>query len=125
MAISKDKEEEIIDKAANLLDSDEENISVQKSFEKLEAIKKKITTTRKTGKLDLLREKYNALVEERFEAYRLAENSLEEEQNLINLKNRNDLREEIKNLNIYKRYLKIKLQKEYEEITEYLRRRKS
>lgn len=125
VAISKDKEEEIIDKAANLLDSDEENISVQKSFEKLEAIKKKITTTRKTGKLDLLREKYNALVEERFEAYRLAENSLEEEQNLINLKeNRNDLREEIKNLNIYKRYLKkIKLQKEYEEITEYLKKK--
>ncbi|WP_418222836.1 AAA family ATPase [Clostridium isatidis] len=125
VAISKDKEEEIIDKAANLLDSEEENISVQKAFEKLETIKKKITTTRKTGKLDILREKYNALVEERYEAYRLAENNLEEEQALITLKeNRSNLREEIKNLNIYKRYLKkIKLQKEYEEITEYLKKK--
>lgn len=125
VAITKDKEEEIIDKAANLLASEEENISVEKAFEKLESIKKKISTTRKTGKLDLLREKYNALVEERFEAYRLAENNLEEEQALIILKeNRTNLREEIKNLNIYKRYLKkIKLQKEYEEITEYLKKK--
>ncbi len=46
VSISKDKEEDIIDRAANLLDSDSENISIQKSLEKLEGIKKSIITSR-------------------------------------------------------------------------------
>lgn len=125
VSISKDKEEEIIDKAANLLDSDEENISVQKSFEKLEALKKEITTPRKTGKLDNLRDKISKLIEERYEAYNLSEEGLDNEKNLINAKDkRAEIRNEINNLNIYKRYIrKIKLQKEYEDITLYLRKK--
>ena len=122
VSITKDKEEEIIDKAANLLDNDEENISVQKSFERLENLKKEITTPRKTGKLDKLREKISSLMEERYEAYSLSKEGLDNEKNLINAKDKRlDIRNEIDNLNIYKRYIrKIKLQKEYEDITVYL-----
>lgn len=125
VSISKDKEEEIIDKAANLLGSGEEKVSVQKALEKLEVIKKSLTTSRKTGELDLLRNKYNLLVEERYEGYKLSEDNIEKEQTLINLKEkREELRKELKNLEIYKKYMKkIKLQKEYEEITEYLKKR--
>jgi DNA repair protein SbcC/Rad50 len=125
VSISKDKEEEIIDKAANLLGSGEEKVSVQKALEKLEVIKKSLTTSRKTGELDLLRNKYNSLIEERYEGYKLSEDNIEKEQRLINLKEkREELRKELKNLDIYKKYMKkIKLQKEYEEITEYLKKR--
>lgn len=122
VSITKDKEEEIIDKAANLLDSDEETISVQKSFERLEAIKKEITTPRKTGILDNLKERISTLIEERYEAYNLSEEGLDNEKNLINAKDKRlEIRNEINNLNIYKRYIrKIKLQREYEDITLYL-----
>lgn len=125
VSISKDKEEEIIDRAANLLGSGEENVSLQKALEKLDNIKKSITTSRKNGELDLLRNKYNLLNEERYEAYKLSEASIDKEQALIILKdNREELRKELKNLDIYKKYMKkAKLQKEYEEITEYLKKK--
>jgi len=125
VSISKDKEEEIIDRAANLLGSGEENVSLQKALEKLDNIKKSITTSRKNGELDLLRNKYNLLNEERYEAYKLSETSIDKEQALIILKdNREELRKELKNLDIYKKYMKkAKLQKEYEEITEYLKKK--
>ena len=125
VAISKDKEEDIIDRAANLLDSDSENISIQKSLEKLEGIKKSITTTRKTGELDLLRNKLDSLNQERYEGYKLSEENIDKENHLINLRERNkELRTELRNLDIYKKYLKkSKLQKEYEEISEYLRKK--
>lgn len=125
VAISKDKEEEIIDKAANLLNSDDTNISAQKSIERLEAIKKSISTVRKTGELDILRNRLNDLNQEKYEAYKLSEENIDKENNLISLREkRNDLRTEIKNLDIYKKYLKkSKLQKEYEEITQYLKKR--
>lgn len=125
VAFSKDREEEIIDKAANLLGDEEENISIQKALEKLDDIKKSITTTRKNGQLDLLRNKYNLLIEERYEGYNLSKNNLENEQKLINLRESGkSLRKEIKNLDIYKKYIKkVKLQKEYEDITEYLKKK--
>lgn len=125
VAISKDKEEDIIDRAANLLDSDSENISIQKSLEKLEGIRKSITTTRKTGELDLLRNKLDSLNQERYEGYKLSEENIDKENHLINLREKNkELRTELRNLDIYKKYLKkSKLQKEYEEISEYLRKK--
>ncbi|MGG7142256.1 AAA family ATPase [Clostridium nigeriense] len=125
VAISKDKEEEIIDKAANLLNSDNETVSIQKSLEKLEGIKKSITTPRKTGELDILINKLDDLNQERYEGYKLSEENIDKEQDLISLREKSsELRTEIKNLDIYKKYLKkSKLQKEYEEITEYLRKR--
>ena len=65
------------------------------------------------------------LNEERYEAYKLSETSIDKEQALIILKdNREELRKELKNLDIYKKYMKkAKLQKEYEEITEYLKKK--
>ncbi|MDV4151455.1 AAA family ATPase [Clostridium sp. AL.422] len=125
VSISKDKEEEIIDKAANLLDDEDTNISAQKSLERLEAIKKSISTVRKTGELDILRNRLNDLNQEKYEGYKLSEENIDKENTLIHLREkRNDLRTEIKNLDIYKKYLKkSKLQKEYEEITQYLKKR--
>lgn len=125
VSISKDKEEEIIDKAANLLNSDSDNVSVQKALEKLEAIRKSITTSRKTGELDLLRNKLEALNTERYEGYRLSKENIDKEELLISLKERRkETRREINNLDIYKKYIKkIKLRKEYEDITEYLRKK--
>ena len=73
VAISKDKEEEIIDKAANLLNSDDTNIPIQKSIERLETIKKSISTVRKTGELDILRNRLNNLNQEKYEGYKLSE----------------------------------------------------
>ncbi|WP_294363249.1 AAA family ATPase [uncultured Clostridium sp.] len=125
VAISKDKEEEIIDKAANLLNSDDTNIPIQKSIERLETIKKSISTVRKTGELDILRNRLNNLNQEKYEGYKLSEENIHKENALISLREkRNNLRTEIKNLDIYKKYLKkSKLQKEYEEITQYLKKR--
>lgn len=125
VAISKDKEEEIIDKAANLLNSDDTNIPIQKSIERLENIKKSISTVRKTGELDILRNRLNELNQEKYEGYKLSEENIHKENALISLREkRNNLRTEIKNLDIYKKYLKkSKLQKEYEEITQYLKKR--
>lgn len=125
VAISKDKEEEIIDKAANLLNSDDTNIPIQKSIERLENIKKSISTVRKTGELDILRNRLNNLNQEKYEGYKLSEENIHKENALISLREkRNNLRTEIKNLDIYKKYLKkSKLQKEYEEITQYLKKR--
>ena len=125
VSITKDKEEEIIDRAANLIEDGEDSISVDKAISKLEAIKKSIKTPRKNGELDILKEKYEKLLEEKQEGYRLSEENIDKEQELINSKkNREDLRKEIRNLSIYKKYIKkVKLQKEYEEITEYLKRK--
>ena len=125
VAISKDKEEEIIDKAANLLNSDDTNKPIQKSIERLETIKKSISTVRKTGELDILRNRLNTLNQEKYEGYKLSEENIHKENALISLREkRNNLRTEIKNLDIYKKYLKkSKLQKEYEEITQYLKKR--
>ena len=125
VAISKDKEEEIIDRAAKLLDDEGNSISSEKSLEKLEKIRKSITTTRKTGELDILRNKLNDLNQERYQGYKLSEENIHNENLLIELKEKSqNLRSEIKNLDIYKKYLKkSKLQKEYEEITEYLRKK--
>lgn len=125
VSISRDKEEEIIDKAANLLNSDDDNVSVQKALEKLEAIRKSITTPRKTGELDILRNKLESLNTERYEGYRLSKENIDKEELLISLRERRkETRREINNLDIYKKYIKkVKLRKEYEDITEYLRRK--
>lgn len=125
VSISRDKEEEIIDKAANLLNSDSDNVSVQKALEKLESIRKSITTPRKTGELDLLRNKLEALNTERYEGYRLSKENIDKEELLISLRERRkETRREINNLDIYKKYIKkVKLRKEYEDITEYLRKK--
>ena len=99
---------------------------MQKALEKLEAIKKSITTPRKTGELDLLRNRLEALNTERYEGYRLSKENIDKEELLISLKRKEKKLEEEKsnNLDIYKKYIKkVKLRKEYEDITEYLRKK--
>ena len=124
VAVNKDREEEMMERATNLLGSGEEKVSIHKAIEKLEATRKSITTTRKSGLLDVARKKMSNLLEERYEGYRLSEENLHKEQSAINLKEKREfLRKELKNLDIYKKYIKkIKLQKEYEDITEYLKK---
>ncbi|MGL5087379.1 MAG: AAA family ATPase, partial [Clostridium sp.] len=124
VVVNKDREEEMMERATNLLGSGEEKVSIQRGVEKLEAIRKSLTTTRKSGSLDIARIRMASLLEERYEGYKLSEENLNKEELAINLKANNMfLRKELKNLDIYKKYIKkIKLQKEYEDITEYLKK---
>lgn len=124
VVVNKDREEEIMERATNLLGSGEEKVSIHRAIEKLEGIRKSLTTTRKSGSLDLARNKMVSLLEERYEGYKLSEENLHKEEIVINLKDkRSFLRKELKNLDIYKKYIKkIKLQKEYEDITVYLKK---
>ena len=124
VSISKDKEDDLQERITNMLSSGDEGISINKALEKLLAIKKKLVTTRKTGELDNLKDKLLQLNEERYEAYQLSQRNIDKEALLIKLKEDRKLtRKEIENLEIYKKYLKrLKLQKEYEEITEYLKK---
>ena len=73
----------------------------------------------------MLNEKYSNLLSERYEAYNLSNHNLENEELLINLNDeKNNLNNEINNLDIYKKFLKkTKLQKEYQEITEYFKKK--
>ncbi len=123
--VKKDKEEEILDKISQVLGVGDGNITIDKAFTKLETYKKNISNNRNTGELNLLNQRYAELVNERYEGYKLSEHSIENENELIRLKKfREDLNKEIENLEIYKKYLKkSKLQKEYEEITDYLRKK--
>lgn len=124
VAVNKDKEEEMMERATNLLGSGEEKVSIHKAALKLDTIRKSLTTTRKSGLLDLARSKMSSLLEERYEGYRLSEENLNKEELVINLKEKREfLRKELKNLDIYKKYIKkIKLKKEYEDITAYLKK---
>ena len=59
--VSKDKEEEIMEKITNIYNTGDENTSVRKVIEKLEKRKKQLVATRKGGELDLLKENNNSL----------------------------------------------------------------
>lgn len=124
VVVSKDREEEIMERATNLLGTGEEKVSIHRAVEKLELIRKSLTTSRRSGTLDLARNRMAVLLEERYEGYKLSEENLSKEQSIINLKEKRIfLRKELKNLDIYKKYMKKnKMQKEYEEITEYLKK---
>lgn len=124
VAITKDKEEEIMDKITAIFGCGEHEVPVGKAIEKLENIKKTYVTTRGAGSLDILKKKYSNLLEERYEGYKLSEENLEWEGKLIEEKNkRKKILEQIEKLELYKKYLKkIRLKKEYKEIVEYLKK---
>lgn len=124
VSFTKDKEEEIMDKITALLGCGEDEVPVAKALEKLENIKKGYVTSRGVGSLDSLKKKYSSLLEERYEGYSLSEQNLDLEYKLLEERdNRKKLVEEIEKLEIYKKYLKkVKLQKEYKDITEYLKK---
>lgn len=123
--ISKDKDEEIIDKVLNSLGVSEGDVTVDRAFTKLESYKKQLSNIRKTGLLDKLKEKRSLLLSERYERYNLSEKNLENEEGLLRLiKEREEINKSIEDLEAYKKYLKkIKLKKEYEEIISYLRKK--
>ena len=120
--VSKDKEEEIMEKITNIYNTGDENTSVKKVIEKLEKRKKQLVATRKGGELDLLKENNNSLKAELWEAYKLAEENVDNEENLLKKKQyKVNIKEQIQKLDLYKKYIKkIKLQKDYKEISNYL-----
>lgn len=123
--VRKEKEEEIIDKISNSIGIEEGQVSADVAILKLKKYKKTISNVRKNGSLDLLNEKYSNLLSEKYEAYNLSNHNLDNEELLINLNmEKNSLNNEINNLDIYKKFLKkTKLKKEYEEITEYFKKK--
>lgn len=125
VGVRKDKEEEIIDKIANSIGIDDGQVSVDVAIVKLNKYKKSISNVRKNGCLDVLNEKYSNLLSERYEAYNLSNHNLDNEELLINLNlEKKNLNSEINNLEIYKKFLKkTKLKKEFEEITEYFKKK--
>ena len=123
--VRKDKEEEIIDKIANSIGIDDGQVSLDVALTKLNKYKKSISNLRKSGELDLLNERHSSLLSERYEAYNLSSHNLDNEELLINMNlEKRNLNSEINNLEIYKRFLKkTKLKKEFEEITEYFKKK--
>lgn len=123
--VRKDKEEEIIDKIANSIGIDDGQVSVEVAVSKLNKYKKSISNVRKNGCLDILNERHSNLLSERYEAYNLSNHNLDNEELLINMNlEKNNLNSEINNLDIYKRFLKkTKLKKEFEEITQYFKKK--
>lgn len=124
VSVSRDKEEQIMEKIIDVFGCGEGEVSVYKAIEKLKNSKKQLTTPRKNGELDILKNRYSKVIEEKYEAYKISERNLEKENELINKKEqRKSIREEIKKLELFKQYLKkSKLQKEYGEITTYLKK---
>ena len=125
VSVKKDKEEEILDKLSNSIGSEEGQVSIEVAFSKLDKYKKSISNIRKSGSLDVLKNKYGDLLSERYEAYKLSNHNIENEENLIKLNEEKlNINKEISNLEIYKKYLKkIKIKKEYQEITEYFKKK--
>lgn len=123
--VRKDKEEEIIDKIANSIGIDDGQVSADVALTKLNKYKKSISNVRKNGDLDVLNERYSNLLSERYEAYNLSNHNLDNEELLINMNlEKKSLNNEINNLEIYKRFLKrTKLKKEFEEITQYFKKK--
>lgn len=122
--VEKDKEEEIMDRIINLFHNGENEVSIEKAIDVLNKNIKSLTTLRKVGILDALKEKKDILLQEKFEAYKIAEETLEKEKRLNEaLDEKLNCKSEISNLELYKKHLKkLKLQKEYREILEYLKK---
>lgn len=120
--ISKDKEEEIMEKITNIYNTGDENTSIKKIIEKLEKRKKQLIGIRRGGELDSLKENNNSLKSELWEAYKLAEENVHNEESLLKKKEfKIKIKEQIQKLDLYKKYIKKrKLQKDYKEISNYL-----
>lgn len=124
VSFGKDKEEEIMERITSLFGCAEEEVPAAKALSKIEGIKKELTTSRGVGALDGLKKKYSSLLEERYEGYNIAEQNLNwENELLLEKEKRKTLNDEITKLELYKKYLKkVKLHKEYKDISEYLRK---
>lgn len=125
VGVKKDKEEEILDKLSNSIGTEDGQVSVDVAFNKLDKYKKSISNVRKSGRLDQLKNKYSDLLSERYEAYKLSNHNIDNEEKLIKLNEEKiNLNKEVVNLEIYKKYLKkTKIKKEYQEIAEYFKKK--
>lgn len=125
VSVKKDKEEEILDKLSSSIGLEDGQVSVDVAFTKLDKYKKSLSNIRKSGRIDVLNDKYSNLLSERYEAYKLSNHNLDNEEKLIRLNaEKKNINNEIVNLDIYKKFLKkSKLQKEFQEITQYFKRR--
>ncbi len=122
--ISKSKEDDLLQRISNLKGSGEEGVSYDKALQDLQYEKKLIKNNRKSGSLDLAEIKLSQLYEKYHKYLRLSEENIESRLKLNTLlESRDQLKKEIKNLEIYKRHIKkSKLHKEYKQIVEYLKK---
>lgn len=125
VSVKKDKEEEILDKLSNSIGLEDGQVPIDMAFKKLDKYKKSLSNIRKNGQIDILNDKYSKLLSERYEAYKLSNHNLDNEEKLIRLNEEKiNINNEIINLDIYKKFLKkSKLQKDFQEITQYFKRR--
>ena len=106
--IKRDNDEKIFDKIINFTASNDDEVTVQKSFEKINQYIKSITNIRKNGSLDVAREKRGLLEIEKIEYYKTHENNMTKEEKLLLLKKHQSvLNKKASNLLMYKKYLQI------------------
>ena len=125
--IASSKDDDLLQRIANLRSSGEENVSIHKALEELQFEKKLIRNNRKAGTLDIAEDRLSRLYEEYYKSLRLSEENIDSKQRLNQLLiNRDGLKKELVDLELYKKYLKkSKLHKEYKEIVEYLKKSES
>lgn len=120
--VSKNKDDEIVMKITNVFENGEDTSNYDKAIKTIEDNIKSLQNSRKSGYLDKLKNKLTELTEERYEGVRLSEKSIDNEKRLLKLNSRKEfINTEMKKLELYRRHLRrSKLNKEYEEIKEYL-----
>ncbi|MGM9974279.1 MAG: AAA family ATPase [Clostridiaceae bacterium] len=125
--IASSKEDDLLQRIANLKSSGEENVSIHKAIEDLQFEKKLIRNNRKAGRLDAAENKLSKLYEEYHKTIRLSEENIDSKEKLNRLiDKREELKKELADLELYKKYIKkSKLHKEYKEIVEYLKKSES
>lgn len=122
VVFSEDREEEIIDKITSTLGCGTDEVQVNKALDSLENLKKNIKTVRGVGELDLLKKREQELIEELYEAHKIADQNINWEEELYTQKElKKHILDALDKLDIYKNYLRqLGLKEEYEELKEYL-----
>lgn len=122
--VARDKEEEIMQKLTNLEQGGDDSVSYYEAVSILENYKKFYVGSRKNGELDSLRKKLMLLTEELNDSLKRNEDGIEDEIRFKELKDESEsLIKDLKTLELYKKYMrKMNLQKEYEEISKYLKK---
>ncbi|MDD7792795.1 AAA family ATPase [Clostridium sp. 'White wine YQ'] len=122
--VSSSKDDEVMHRLTNSFESGEEGVSYFKAIAKLELLRKSIITTRGNGELDKFKEIKDKLIEEREDFLITSNKNIEDESRLIDIKKEKEETElKLKKLDFYKKHIKkMKLQKEYKDILEYLRK---
>ncbi len=122
VVFSEDREEEIIDRITSTLGCGTDEVQVNKALDTLENLKKNIKTVRGVGELDILKKREQELVEELYEAHKIAEKNINWEEELYAQKElKKRILDTLDKLEIYKNYLRqLGLKEEYEELKEYL-----